>query len=549
MSSSLPAWAVLESHHREIRDRHLRELFAQDPSRFPRLTLEACGLFLDYSKNRITDETLERLLDLAREVDLEAWTGRLFAGEAVNSTEGRAALHMALRYRGEGPFPSAERDVMPGVRDVLARMHAFAAAVRGGTWRGYTGRPIRHVVNIGIGGSDLGPAMVTRALSAYAHKGLSAHFVSNLDATQLAEVLRACRPEETLFIVASKTFSTQETLTNARSARAWLMDHAGDDSAVAKHFVAVSTQRDRVAAFGIDPANMFEFWDWVGGRYSLWSAIGLSIATSIGMERFEELLAGAHAMDEHFRTAPLHRNMPVLLGLLGVWYRNFFHAPTHAVLAYDYALRDLAAHLQQLEMESNGKRVTREGMVVDYATCPILWGGLGNNGQHAFYQLLHQGTALVPSDFIVPARTRHALPEHEEAMLSNALAQTEALMHGRTAEEARAALRAKGSGGAVLEAQLAHRVLPGNQPTNTIVYERLTPQVLGALIALYEHKVFVQSVCWGVNAFDQWGVELGKELARSILPELTAEGEVIAHDASTNGLINRIKRMRGAKAP
>ncbi len=547
LPSALPAWGALREHHREIRERHLRELFGEDPDRFPRLTLEACGLFLDYSKNRISDETLKRLLDLAREADLEGWRQRLFAGEAVNNTEGRAALHMALRYRGEGPFPSRERDVMPGVRDVLARMHAFAAAVRDGTWRGYSGRPIRHVVNIGIGGSDLGPAMVTRALAAYAHEGLSAHFVSNLDATQLGEVLQACAPEETLFIVASKTFSTQETLTNARSARAWLVGHAGDESAVAKHFVAVSTQRDRVAAFGIDPANMFGFWDWVGGRYSLWSAIGLPIATAAGMERFEELLAGAYAMDEHFRTAPLGGNMPVLLGLLGVWYRNFFEAPSHAVLPYDYALRDLPAHLQQLEMESNGKRVTRDGAAVDYATCPIIWGGPGNNGQHAFYQLLHQGTALVPSDFIVPARTQHALPDHEEAMLSNALAQTEALMQGRTPEEARAALRKSGLKGAALEAQLAHRVLPGNQPSNTIVYERLTPRLLGALIALYEHKVFVQSVCWGVNPFDQWGVELGKELARSILPELAAEGEVTTHDASTNGLINRIKRMRGGR--
>lgn len=547
LASNRPAWAALASHHRRIRDRHLRELFAEDPSRFPRLTLEACGLFLDYSKNRITDETLTLLADLARQSELEGWTQRLFAGDAINNTEGRAALHMALRYQGEGPFPSAERDVMPQVRGVLARMHAFTESVRNGAWRGYTGRRIRHVVNIGIGGSDLGPAMVTRALSAYWHERLQAHFVSNLDATQLDGVLRACKPEETLFIVASKTFTTQETLTNARSARTWLIEHAGDASAVARHFVAVSTQRDRVVEFGIDPANMFEFWDWVGGRYSLWSAVGLAIATLVGMERFEALLAGAHAMDEHFRAAPLGRNMPALLGLLGVWYRNFFEAPTHAVLPYDYALREFPAHLQQLEMESNGKRVTRDGELVEYATCPVIWGGPGNNGQHAFYQLLHQGTALVPSDFIVPARTHHPLPDHEEAMLANALAQTEALMHGRTLEEARAALAAARVAGPELEAQLVHRVLPGNQPTNTIVYERLTPRVLGALVALYEHKVFAQSVYWGVNAFDQWGVELGKELARSIGPELSAAGDASTHDSSTNGLINRIKTLRAGR--
>jgi glucose-6-phosphate isomerase len=543
LASGLPAWAALKSHHREIRDRHLRELFARDPDRFPRLSLEACGLLLDYSKNRITQETLGLLLDLAREVDLAGWVRRLFAGDPINDTEQRPALHMALRYRGQGPFPSAEHDVMPEVRRVLARIHAFTEGVRAGTWRGYTGKPIRHVVNIGIGGSDLGPAMTTRALSACWHERLSAHFVSNLDASQLEAVLRVCNPEETLFIVASKTFTTQETLTNARSARQWLLAHAGEAGAVARHFVAVSTHRERVVEFGIDPANMFEFWDWVGGRYSLWSAIGLPIATLIGMEAFEELLAGAYAMDEHFRSVPAERNMPVLLGLLAVWYRNFFDASTHAVLPYDYALRELPAHLQQLEMESNGKRVTRAGEVVDYATCPVIWGGPGNNGQHAFYQLLHQGTTLVPADFIVPARTGHPLPGHEEALLSNALAQTEALMRGRTLEEARAVLASKGVSD-LAEAQLRHRVLPGNQPTNTIVYERLTPRVLGALIALYEHKVFVQSVCWGINAFDQWGVELGKELARTIEPELRAEGAVTTHDPSTNGLINHIKALR-----
>jgi len=543
-ATRLPAWAGLEAHQRRLRDVHMRELFDGDPGRCERFSLEACGLFLDYSKHRATDETLERLRSLAREAELEAWIERLFRGDAVNNTEGRAALHPALRYRGASPFPSAERDVMPEVRDVLARIHAFVETVRGGAWRGYDGRPIRDVVNIGIGGSDLGPAMATRALARYHAEGLRAHFVSNLDATQLHEVLSRVDPGTTLFVIASKTFTTQETLTNARSARHWLVSRAGQESAVARHFVAVSTSRERVVDFGIDPANMFGFWDWVGGRYSLWSAIGLPIALMVGMEGFEALLGGAYAMDVHFREAPLERNMPVIAGLLGVWYRNFFEAPTRAVLPYDYALRDFPAYLQQLEMESNGKRVTRAGEAVDYATGPIVWGALGNNGQHAFYQLMHQGTALIPSDFIVPAYTQQPLPGHDEAVLANALAQAEALMRGRSAEEAREALRACGLGGAALEAALPHRVLPGNQPSSTLLYERLTPHVLGALVALYEHRVFVQSVCWGINPFDQWGVELGKELARVIQPALEGERDSAARDASTRGLIERLRAVR-----
>jgi glucose-6-phosphate isomerase len=521
----------------------MRELFAQDPGRFERFSVSACGLLLDYSKNRITAETMHRLQALAGEAGLDEWIERMFRGIKVNNTEERAALHVALRNPAAGPFPSASQDVMPEVQSVLGRIRTFTEQVRSGAWRGYSGKPMAAIVNIGIGGSDLGPAMVTKALSAYQQQGLETFFVSNLDSTHLAEILHRLEPETTLFIVASKTFTTQETLTNARSAREWLVAQS-DEAAVAKHFAAVSTRLDRTSAFGIDPANVFEFWDWVGGRYSLWSAIGLPIAMSIGMDRFEELLAGAHEMDNHFRTAPYDQNLPVLLGLLGVWYRNFFAAPTYAVLPYDFALRDLPAYLQQLEMESNGKRVTREGVEVDYPTCPVLWGGPGNNGQHAFYQLMHQGTLLIPSDFIVPVHSQHPLPGHEEAFLSNALAQTEALMRGRTAEEARTILVAAGLEGEHLEAQIPHRVLPGNQPTNTILYERLTPRILGGLIALYEHKVFVQSVCWAINPFDQWGVELGKEMAAVILPELKSAQEATGHDASTNGLINHIRAVR-----
>jgi glucose-6-phosphate isomerase len=543
LASRLHAWSALKAHHEQIRSTHMRELFDRDPKRFERYSIEACGLLLDFSKNRIADDTLEELQDLAQEAGLTTWIERMFSGEKINNTEDRAALHVALRHRGVEAFPSPEYDVMPQIREVLGRVRAFTDSVRSGTWLGFTGKPMRTIVNIGIGGSDLGPAMACRALSAYMPEGLSGHFVSNLDSAQLAEILKTLDPETTLFIVASKTFTTQETLTNARSARQWLVASAGEE-AIAKHFAAVSTRTDRTSEFGIDPANVFEFWDWVGGRYSLWSAIGLSIATLIGMDEYEELLAGGHAMDQHFRTASWRENMPVILGLLDLWYRNFFGSETHVVLPYDYALRDFPDYLQQLEMESNGKRVTRDGEAVDYGTGGVIWGGPGNNGQHAFYQLMHQGTILIPSDFIVPMKSQYPLPGHEQAMLSNALAQAEALMRGRTEEEARAAAAAAGFEGTALEAHFPHRVLPGNQPSNTIVYERLTPRILGALIALYEHKVFVQSVCWGNNPFDQWGVELGKQMAAVILPELESDEEVTGHDPSTNGLINYIKRHR-----
>nr|VFK55623.1 MAG: glucose-6-phosphate isomerase [Candidatus Kentron sp. TUN]VFK61737.1 MAG: glucose-6-phosphate isomerase [Candidatus Kentron sp. TUN] len=541
------AWTKLKTHYKEIEGIHMRDLFAEDPKRFERFHVEACGLVMDYSKHRIRPETVRLLTDLANEADLDGWIGRMIGGEHINNTEGRAALHTALRYQGVGTFPAGDANVMPGVRDVLGRIRRFTDEVQSGTWRGYTGQPIEAIVNIGIGGSDLGPVMATRALGAYQHERLTGYFISNLDATQLVEALDGLDPATTLFIIASKTFTTQETLTNANSAREWFVSRAGED-AVAKHFVAVSTALDRTSAFGISPANVFEFWDWVGGRYSLWSAIGLSIATLIGMDNFEELLAGGHDMDEHFRTVPYDRNLPVLMGLLDLWYRDFFGAQSHVVLPYDYALRSFPDYLQQLEMESNGKRVTRDGDAVDYPTGSIIWGGPGNNGQHAFYQLMHQGKTLIPSDFIIPMRCQYSMGDHDDAMLSNALAQTEALMKGRNEKEVKQVLTESGVTGKELEVAIPHRVLPGNQPSTTLVYEHLTPRILGSLIALYEHKVFTQSVIWGIDAFDQWGVELGKQMAKVIMPELRSSQDITEHDSSTNGLINFIRKVRGISA-
>ena len=523
----------------------MRDLFAAAPNRQERFSLEACGLYLDYSKNRITTETVDSLCRLAMAADVPGMVEGMFAGEHINNTEDRAALHVALRHPTDQVFPSPANNVMPGVESVLSRMEGFCEAVRNGEWKGFSGEPIRTVINIGIGGSDLGPAMVTVALAAYCHERIHTAFVSNLDSTQLAHALADADPRSTLFIVASKTFSTQETLTNARSARAWLVQAAGgDETAVAKHFVAVSTHRERTAAFGIESDNVFEFWDWVGGRYSVWSAIGLSVAVAVGMDNFRALLSGAHAMDRHFRDSPADKNMPVLLALLGIWYRNFFDTASHAVLPYDYALRLFPDYLQQLEMESNGKRVTRDGDDSNHTTSPIIWGAPGNNGQHAFYQLLHQGTQLVPTDFIVSARSQMPMPGHETAVLANALAQTEALLRGRTEDEARSALSESGLSAADMEAAIAHRVMPGNQPSNTLLYEQLTPEVLGALLALYEHKVFVQGAIWDINSFDQWGVELGKQLAQAIQSELEGKALGTDHDASTNGLIQRIREMR-----
>ncbi|WP_038043112.1 glucose-6-phosphate isomerase [Thioalkalivibrio sulfidiphilus] len=537
------AWQALASHYDALKDVHMRELFARDPQRFERFSLRFEDILLDYAKNRITAETLELLLDLARECDVEGWRARMFGGEKINVTEDRAVLHVALRNRANRPILVDGEDVMPEVNAVLARMAAFTERVRSGAWTGYTGKPIRHVVNIGIGGSDLGPVMVCEALRPYGHERLSMHFVSNVDGTHMAETLKCVDPETTLFIIASKTFTTQETLTNAHTARRWFLEHAGDESAIARHFVAVSTNRDGVVKFGIDPEHMFGFWDWVGGRYSLWSAIGLPIALYVGMERFEELLEGAHAMDEHFRTAPLGENLPVILALLGVWYVNFFEAHSHAILPYDQSMLRFPAYFQQGDMESNGKSVDRQGRRVHYHTGPVIWGEPGTNGQHAFYQLIHQGTRLVPCDFLAPCESHHPIGDHHPILLSNFFAQTEALMRGKTLEEVQDEMRAAGVDEATLEAVGPHRVFEGNRPSNSILFRRLTPRTLGSLVALYEHKIFVQGVIWNVNSFDQWGVELGKQLAKTILPELSGEAEVSGHDASTNGLINHYRQV------
>ncbi|KEF35743.1 glucose-6-phosphate isomerase [Deinococcus sp. RL] len=540
--TQLPAWRALAAHHAEVAGLHLRDLFAQDQGRGERLRAEGAGLYLDYSKNRVTAKTLRLLLELARAVGVEERRDAMFAGERLNLTEGRAVLHTALRAPRDAVVNVDGENVVPAVHEVLDRMAAFAGAVRSGEWRGATGRPIRNVVNIGIGGSDLGPVMAYEALRFYADRNLTLRFVSNVDGTDLVEKTRDLDPQETLFIVSSKTFTTQETMANAASARAWLLRGLGDEGAVARHFVAVSTNAEAVQRFGIDPAHMFGFWDWVGGRYSIGSAIGLSLMIAVGPEQFREFLAGFHDMDEHFRAAPLEANLPVLLGLLGVWYRNFFGAQTHAVLPYDAYLASFPAYLQQLDMESNGKHVTREGREVDYDTGPVVWGQPGTNGQHAFYQLIHQGTTLIPCDFIAFAQSLNPLPTaggptHHDLLTANVFAQTEALAFGKTREEVLA--------GGVTEALAPHRVFEGNRPTNTLLAERLTPRVLGALIALYEHKVFVQGVVWDVNSFDQWGVELGKVLAGQIVPELTAAEEPeLRHDSSTNALIRWYRARR-----
>jgi glucose-6-phosphate isomerase len=524
----------------------MRDLFAADADRFQRFSRLFAGddILVDFSKNIITDKTLELLLQLARERDVEGWRRRMFEGEKINNTEHRAVLHTALRNRSNRPVIVDGKDVMPDVNRVLKRMRSFTEAVRSGEWKGGTGKAITDIVNIGIGGSDLGPLMVTHALTPFGRDKLHMHFVSNIDGTHMVETLRHLHRETTLFVIASKTFTTQETITNARTARDWFLTRGGTKTAVAKHFVAVSTNTKAVSAFGIDTDNMFEFWDWVGGRYSLWSAVGLSIALYIGMDHFEELLAGAHDMDEHFRTAPLEENIPVILGMLGIWYNNFFDADTHAILPYDQYMHRFPAYFQQGDMESNGKRVTRDGQLVDYSTGPIIWGEPGTNGQHAFYQLIHQGTKLVPCDFLAPIETKNPVGRHHPMLLSNFFAQTEALMRGKNEDEVRAELAEAGLKGAELEALVPHKVFPGNRPTNSILFQKLTPHTLGALIAMYEHKIFVQSIIWHINAFDQWGVELGKELARKVLAELDDFDEVKSHDCSTNGLINYFKAHR-----
>ncbi|XP_060931956.1 glucose-6-phosphate isomerase-like [Limanda limanda] len=526
----------------------MRDMFEEDKDRFSRfsttLKTDDGDILLDYSKNLINQDVMDMLLAMARSRKVEEAREKMFSGEKINFTEGRAVLHVALRNRSNAPINVDGKDVMPEVNRVLDKMKAFCHKVRSGEWRGFSGRSITDVVNIGIGGSDLGPLMVTEALKPYASAGPNVWFISNIDGTHLSKTLSALNPETTLFIIASKTFTTQETITNAESARDWLLQAATDKSAVAKHFVALSTNAVKVGAFGIDTANMFEFWDWVGGRYSLWSAIGLSIALHVGFENFEQLLAGAHWMDNHFRRTPLEDNVPVLLAVLGVWYINLFQAETHAMLPYDQYMHRFAAYFQQGDMESNGKYITSDGSRVDYHTGPIVWGEPGTNGQHAFYQLIHQGTRMIPADFLIPAQSQHPIRDnlHHKILVANFLAQTEALMKGKTTEEARNELEAGGLKGGALEQLLPHKVFQGNKPSNSIVFKKLTPFTLGALVAMYEHKIFVQGVLWDINSYDQWGVELGKQLAKQIEPELKDDSEVSSHDSSTNGLINFLKK-------
>ena len=543
-----PVWQALEEHYKVTAQVQMRDLFAHDVDRFNTFSLRWNDFLLDFSKNRITEDTLALLLKLAEQADVAGWAQKMFKGEKINITEDRAVLHIALRNRSNRPILVDGKDVMPDVNANLAHMREFSEAVRNGTWTGYTGKAITDVVNIGIGGSDLGPVMVTEALKPYGKPGLNAHFVSNIDGTHLVEALKLCHPETTLFLVASKTFTTQETITNATSAKEWLLQSVpnGDTGAIAKHFVALSTNAKEVTKFGIDVKNMFTFQDWVGGRYSLWSAIGLSIALYIGMDNFEELLTGAFEMDEHFLDTPLRENLPVILGVVGVWYNNFFGAQTHAILPYDQYLHRFPAYFQQGDMESNGKSVNRDGEHVDVSTGPILWGEPGTNGQHAFYQLIHQGTKLIPCDFLAPIETHNPLGEHHTILLSNFFAQPEALMRGKTADEVRAELMAQGMSGEALEKLIPHKVFEGNRPTNSILFPKLTPRTLGSLIALYEHKIFTQGIIWNINSFDQWGVELGKQLAKAILPELEQPGLVTDHDSSTNGLINYYKEHRNA---
>jgi glucose-6-phosphate isomerase len=536
-----PSWKALQAHEEKIHELHLRTLFAGDATRGERLTAEATGIYLDYSKNRVTDETLALLFRLAEESGLRERIDAMFRGDKINLTENRSVLHIALRAPQGASIVVDGKDVVPGVHAVLGAMADFANRVRSGAWKGHTGKPIRNVVNIGIGGSDLGPVMAYEALKHYSDRSITFRFVSNVDGTDLAEATRDLDPAETLFIVSSKTFTTLETMTNAESARRWLLAGLGGDrSAVSKHFVAVSTNAEKVSEFGIDVANMFVFWDWVGGRYSMDSAIGLSTMLAVGPENFRALLDGFHQMDEHFRTAPFERNLPVLLGLLTVWYADFFGAETVAVLPYEQYLKRFPAYLQQLTMESNGKHVTLEGTEVTYATGPIYWGEPGTNGQHSFYQLIHQGTRLIPCDFIAFAEALNPLGRHHDMLLANVFAQTEALAFGKTREQ----VKAEGTP----DALVPHRVFRGNRPSNTILAERLTPETLGKLVALYEHSVFTQGVIWEVNSFDQWGVELGKVLAQRIIPELESKTEpTLTHDSSTNNLIHRYRKLRNAK--
>ncbi|MGC8764512.1 MAG: glucose-6-phosphate isomerase [Brevinematia bacterium] len=538
------AWGKLEEHYKIMRKVHMKDLFRSDPERFKKFSVVFEDILVDYSKNIITEETMSLLFNLAEECRLKESIEMMFTGDKINETEKRAVLHVALRNKSNTPIYVDGKDVMPEINSVLKQMKEFSEKLISGEWKGFTGKRIKDIVNIGIGGSDLGPVMATEALKPYKKPEINPHFVSNVDGTHIAETLKKLNPETTLFIISSKTFTTQETMTNANTARNWFLSYAKNEKHIARHFVAVSTNEKEVVKFGIDPANIFVFWDWVGGRYSLWSAIGLSIACSIGFENFDELLSGAHAMDNHFRYTPFEKNIPVILALLGIWYNNFFGAETYAILPYDQYMHRLPAYLQQGDMESNGKCVDREGKRVDYQTGPIIWGEPGTNGQHAFYQLIHQGTKLIPADFLAPAISHNPVGDHHEKLLSNFFAQTEALMNGKTEEEVVAELKASGKSEAEIEKLKPFKVFEGNKPTNSILFKKLTPRTLGSLIAMYEHKIFVQGVIWNIFSFDQWGVELGKQLANKILPELKDDKEVKSHDPSTNGLINAYKELR-----
>lgn len=541
---STKEWRALQAHQKQTAKAQMKDMFERDAKRFDKFSVSFGDILFDYSKNRINRETMKKLVALAEAADLKGWTEKMFRGEKINFTENRAVLHVALRNRSNKPIKVDGENVMPAVNEVLARMKEFSEDVRSGRWKGYTNKKIKTVVNIGIGGSDLGPVMITEALKPYAGKGPAVRFVSNVDATDFVETTRDLNPAETLFLVASKTFTTQETMTNAHTAKKWLLKKLKSPQAVAKHFAALSTNREAVEKFGINPRNMFAFWDWVGGRYSSWSAIGLSICCAIGYRNFTELLAGAHEMDNHFRRTPFEKNIPVLMALLGIWYNNFFGAESHAILPYDQYLHRFAAYFQQGDMESNGKYIDRDGRRVNYQTGPVIWGEPGTNGQHAFYQLIHQGTKLIPCDFLAPAMSHNPLGEHHHILLSNFFAQTEALMTGRSEEEARAALQQKDADPKVLDLLARAKTFDGNRPTNSFLFKQLTPRTLGALIALYEHKIFVMGAIWDINSFDQMGVELGKVLAKAILPELKDDEDVAGHDSSTNGLINAFKEMR-----
>lgn len=543
--SKTQEWKDLQRHQKRISSEHLRKMFDKDSERQNKFSIEFGELFFDYSKNRINEDTMQLLMNLARKANLNEWIANMFTGEKINITEDRAVLHTALRNRSDQPLVYDGEDVMPQIKAVLDQMRRFVDSVHSWEWKGCTGLPIKDIVNIGIGGSDLGPKMASKALKPYAKYGINVHYVSNVDGTHIVETLKDLKPETTLFIIASKSFTTQETITNAKAAREWFLKATGGDKMkIAKHFVAISTNEKAVTKFGIDPENMFVFWDWVGGRYSLWSAIGLSLALYIGMDNFEEFLLGAYQMDLHFRNTRFEENIPVIMAMLGVWYVNFFKAASHAVIPYDEYLDDFPTYLQQLDMESNGKRITRNGDVVDYLTGPIIWGRSGTNSQHSFFQLIHQGTQLIPADFLAPIDNHNNLGDHHNILLSNFLAQTQALMQGKTEKEVKSELKKTNKSNAEIKDLLPHKVFPGNKPTNTILYQELTPKTLGMLTALYEHKVFVQGVIWNINSFDQWGVELGKQLANGILPQLSGDEQINEHDSSTNGLINYLKRKR-----